>query len=135
MKLVVLESPYAGRDKRNADYLNHAIRDCIARGEAPYASHGYLPYALNDRVPRQRAQGLAVGRAISTALLAQGAKLVAYADYGISPGMAESIAMFAEQGHAVEERRVLPVCEFCQTAGLPAPTSYPLPMYCSCLPF
>lgn len=132
---VVLESPYSGRCRRNAEYLKLALQDCIRRGEAAYASHAYLTNVLDDTVPEERALGLAAGRSLSTTLLAGGAKLIAYVDFGVSAGMAESIAMFAEQGHAVEERRILPVCESCGTAGMPAPEGYPLPMNCSCLPF
>lgn len=135
MKLVVLESPYAGRDKRNADYLNHAIRDCIARGEAPYASHAYLTNVLDDTVPEERAQGLAAGRSLSAALLAGGAKLIAYVDFGVSSGMAASIAMFAEQGHAVEERRILPVCEWCKAPSIPADNGQWPPRFCKCVLF
>jgi hypothetical protein len=36
---VILESPYAGHVHRNKAYLQLCIRDCIARGEAAFASH------------------------------------------------------------------------------------------------
>lgn len=39
MKLVIVESPYAGDVKTNVAYARAAIRDCLMRGEAPYASH------------------------------------------------------------------------------------------------
>ena len=42
MRLVILESPYAGDLVRNAEYLSACIRDCIARQESPYASHRML---------------------------------------------------------------------------------------------
>lgn len=43
MKLVVVESPYAGDVERNLRYLRAAMADCLARGEAPFASHGLYP--------------------------------------------------------------------------------------------
>lgn len=40
MRLVVIESPYAGYVEANTRYLRACMRDCLLRGEAPYASHG-----------------------------------------------------------------------------------------------
>lgn len=39
MKLVILESPYAGDVCRNVDYARQCLRDCLLRGESPIASH------------------------------------------------------------------------------------------------
>ena len=39
MRLVVVESPYAGDVEANLAYLRRAMRDCLLRGEAPFASH------------------------------------------------------------------------------------------------
>ena len=39
MKLVILESPFAGDVKRNTAYARAALRDSLLRGEAPIASH------------------------------------------------------------------------------------------------
>jgi hypothetical protein len=61
MKLVVIESPYAGDVARNLAYLDACIRDCIARGESPYASHKMLTTALDDTKPDERAAGIAAG--------------------------------------------------------------------------
>lgn len=36
---VVLESPYSGDIKGNTKYARMALRDSLARGEAPIASH------------------------------------------------------------------------------------------------
>ena len=42
MRLVILESPYAGRDQAeihgNVLYARACLRDCLLRGEAPLAS-------------------------------------------------------------------------------------------------
>lgn len=39
MRIVVLESPYAGDIERNTNYARDCMRDSILRGEAPIASH------------------------------------------------------------------------------------------------
>lgn len=85
MKLVVLESPYAGDVQRNLAYLRAAMADCLARGEAPYASHGLYtqPGVLDDRVPEQRAKGIVAGFAWGALARVR----VFYTDLGWSEGM------------------------------------------------
>jgi len=39
MKLVVIESPYAGDIEANVKYARECMSDCLKRGEAPIASH------------------------------------------------------------------------------------------------
>ena len=51
MVLVLLESPYAGYVERNLAYARACMRDCLLRGEAPFASH--LLYAANLIGPEQ----------------------------------------------------------------------------------
>lgn len=63
MKRVVIESPYKGNVARNKLYLQFCIRDCIRRGESPYASHQMLTEALNDDDPEERRQGIEAGYA------------------------------------------------------------------------
>jgi hypothetical protein len=62
---VIIESPYAGKNpthfRRNIAYLHRIIQDCLARGEVPFASHGFYPGALDDNVPEQRKQGIEAG--------------------------------------------------------------------------
>ncbi len=47
---VIVESPYAGATariiERNERYLRACLRDCLLRGEAPFASHGL--FAVNE---------------------------------------------------------------------------------------
>lgn len=95
---VVIESPFAGPDEatraRNVAYLHDAIRDCLSRGEAPYASHGFFPGALDDDVPGQRKLGIEAG-------LVWGAfahRVAVYADLGISAGMSFGINRHRERG-------------------------------------
>lgn len=87
MRRVILESPFAGATPelaaRNARYLDAAMRDCLNRGESPYASHRMLTSALDDTKPDERELGIAAGFAWRKAAAAT----VAYVDLGVSRGM------------------------------------------------
>ena len=39
MRFVIIESPYAGNVEENEEYARKCLRDCLMRGEAPFASH------------------------------------------------------------------------------------------------
>lgn len=85
LRLVVIESPYAGDIEKNVRYARAAMADSLARGEAPIASH--LLYTqegiLNEGVPAERKRGILAGMA-----WAARADLVAfYVDHGWSGGM------------------------------------------------
>lgn len=106
MILVLLESPYAGNIERNVTYARACMRDCLKRGEAPFASHLLYtqPGVLDDTVRDERELGIEAG-------LAWGAiadRTVVYADYGISPGMAKGIDRARECGRPVEVRHLYP---------------------------
>jgi hypothetical protein len=94
---VMLESPFAGADPR---YVHACIRDCIARGEAPIASHVLYTQALDDTVPEERAAGIAAGFALRWLT----ARTVVYTDLGISAGMHAGIEHARGIGHAIELR-------------------------------
>lgn len=105
----------AGELARNARYLAAALRDCVLRGESPYASHGLLtlPGVLRDDVPEERARGIAAGFAWREAAHAS----VFYVDLGWSSGMrageADALRVRNEiglyiGGHVVEERSLGP---------------------------
>lgn len=51
---VIIESPYAGDVDANLTYLRACLRDCLLRGEAPFASHGLYaqPGVLDDAIPQ-----------------------------------------------------------------------------------
>jgi hypothetical protein len=102
VKLVVLESPYAGDRERNAKYLQACIRDSICRGEAPFASHLMYTGALDDGLPTEREIGIACGLAWGR----WAAATVAYVDLGISRGMKLGIDRATLEGRPVEERRL-----------------------------
>lgn len=104
MKLVIVESPFAGDRDRNLAYLRAALRDCLRRGEAPYASHGLYtqPGVLDDEVPAERALGMEAG-------FAWGAKadLVAvYTDLGLSRGMRAGVERASAAGVPLDYRRL-----------------------------
>lgn len=102
MRLVIVESPYAGDIERNTSYARRAMADCFARGEAPYASHLLYtqPGILDDSVPEERAKGIAAG--LYWGEMADAT--VVYTDLGISPGMAQGIASAEAMGRPVERR-------------------------------
>lgn len=83
MKFVVLESPYAGDISSNIAYARRALRDCIARGEAPFASHLLYTQVLNDAEREARNRGIA----LNLTFIAICDYLVVYTDKGISAGM------------------------------------------------
>ena len=102
MKLVVIESPYAGNRRRNDAYLVAAMRDSLNRGEAPFASHRMYPGVLDDDKPEERKLGIAAGLAWG-----EEAHLTAvYCDIGISDGMRHGIAAAMEEGREIEMRTV-----------------------------
>lgn len=90
MKLVVIESPYAGDVFNNLIYARSAMRDSLSRGEAPFASHLLYPQLLNDTIKEERALGISAGLA-----WARKAGLSAfYTDFGWSPGMLAALHDF-----------------------------------------
>lgn len=103
-RLVILESPYAGRIPRNIDYARLCVADSLNRGEAPLASHLLYtqPGILDDNDPMQRRIGIDAGHA----WLAHAAALVVYRDLGISPGMARAIDRAHAAGVPVEYRNL-----------------------------
>lgn len=102
MRLVILESPYAGDTDYNVRYARAAMVDCLRRGEAPFASHLLYtqPGVLDDRIPTIRQVGIDAGLAWGRRAEAT----VVYTDLGISPGMQYGIARATECGRPVEFR-------------------------------
>ena len=106
MRRVIIESPYAGDVAEHMRYLQRCIRDCLARGESPYASHQMLTQALDDATPEERELGIQAGFAWRMNADAT----VAYMDYGISDGMKLGIANAENERryslHTVEYRTI-----------------------------
>jgi len=101
MKLVVIESPYAGDIEANVEYARRCVRDSLERGEAPVAFHLLFtqPGILRDEVKEERQWGMDAGHA-----WIEKADLVAvYTDKGISRGM--------KWGMRVAYKYLIPVAE------------------------
>jgi len=102
MKRVIVESPFAGDVERNLRYVRACMRDCLKRGEAPFASHALYtqPGVLRDDVPDERALGIEAGfewRAGSDCT-------VFYIDCGFSSGMRKGLVHALEFNYPVEFR-------------------------------
>jgi len=100
--IVIVESPYAGDVLRNLAYLRAALRDCILRGEAPFASHAIYtqPGVLDDSIPEEREKGIRIGFAFR----GHASRTVLYTDLGISKGMKFGLADAIKLGQPVEYR-------------------------------
>lgn len=101
---VIIESPYAGDIETNERYARACMKDCLQRGEAPFASH--LLYTqegvLDDTIPEERSLGIDAG-------LVWGAcadKTVVYTNLGTSKGMEYGIANAKRAGREIEYRRL-----------------------------
>jgi len=104
MKLVIIESPYAGNVEENLRYLRACMKDSLSRGEAPYASHGLYTQegVLDDSIPEERMLGIHAGFAWR-----QVANLTAvYTDLGISSGMQYGIDDSKKRSMPVEYRQI-----------------------------
>jgi hypothetical protein len=104
VRLVILESPYAGDVEANVEYARRCVRDSLSRGEAPIASHLLYtqPGILDDGKPEERQWGIDAGLAWRAVAQAS----VVYTDRGISRGMEYGINAAAKAGVMIEFRRV-----------------------------
>src|SRR5688500_13514676 len=102
MRLVIIESPYAGEIEANVEYARRCVRDSLSRGEAPIASHLLYtqPGILNDNDPTERQWGIDAGLAWRQVAEAS----VVYTDSGISSGMKYGIAAAVKTGLPIEYR-------------------------------
>lgn len=100
---VIIESPYRGAINSNTLYLHKAIKDSIARGEAPFASHAFYPQFLQEEQIDERVKGIWAGFAWGLF-----ADLIAfYADYGWSEGMCHAKEFYKAHGIKTETRWIL----------------------------
>lgn len=102
MRLVIIESPFAGDVVKNTEYARACVRDSLLRGEAPIASHLLYtqPGILDDDVPAERRHGIDAGLAWRKVAEAS----VVYTDLGISRGMEYGIKAATDAGIPVEYR-------------------------------
>ena len=102
MKLVIIESPYAGEIELNVEYARACMKDSLLRGEAPIASHLLYtqPGILDDRVPEERLWGINAGLAWRRV-----ADLAAfYIDREWSGGMIAARRLYLQENFPFEER-------------------------------
>ena len=102
LKLVIIESPYAGDVEANVEYARAAMRDSLNRGEVPIASHLLYtqPGILRDEVPEERQWGIDAGLAWRSV-----AELAAfYVDRNWSGGMLAARKLYREEGFPYEVR-------------------------------
>lgn len=101
-KRVVIISPLRGDYARNHRYALLCAKDCIQRGESPFASHLFYPLFLDDQLPDDRFAGMNAGRDWMEA-----AQVIAvYTDLGISEGMKGDIE-FAQKRKMIPQYRTL----------------------------
>lgn len=116
MRRVIVESPFRTTDIEvaghsitieetdNVAYARACMRDCLRRGESPYASHLLYtqPGVLDDSVPEERAQGIEAGLVWKQSADAS----IVYYDRGITKGMILGIQLSAKIGQPVEYRQL-----------------------------
>ncbi len=104
MRLVIIESPYAGDIETNVRYARACVRDSLLRGEAPIASHLLYtqPGILRDEIEAERQHGIDAGLAWRRVADAS----IVYADLGISKGMEYGILAARQAGRPVEYRTI-----------------------------
>lgn len=104
MKLVIIESPFAGDVEANIEYARRCVKDSLSRGEAPIASHLLYtqPGILDDDIPEERQWGIDAGlewRRVADIT-------AVYSDRGVTKGMEYGIALAEEEGNPVEYRNI-----------------------------
>lgn len=104
MTPIVIESPFASNtwhtEEDHRIYLQDCIRDCIRRGETPYASHQMLTAALNDADEEERRIGMEAGFDMAEQI----GRIAVYMDHGVSHGMAQGISRHRARGLQIEYR-------------------------------
>jgi hypothetical protein len=105
MRRVIVESPYKGNIIQrwlNRRYARACVRDCLLRGEAPFASH--LLYTqrgiLKDEIATERKLGMTAGWEWGS----HGDAYVFYTDRGFSGGMNAALNIAKANGYKVEYR-------------------------------
>lgn len=104
MRLVIVESPYAGNVELNVGYAQECLADCLRRGEAPLASHLLYTQVLDDLLPEERSAGIEAGLAWAVKADAT----VVYTDRGTSQGMQYGIEHAEKHGRPIEYRTLTP---------------------------
>ena len=107
-RFVDVESPYMNESeaqvRKNLLYARACVRDCLMKGEIPFASHLFFtqPGILDDNVPSEREKGINAGKNLIESL--PGIVTVVYHDLGISRGMSDGIARAKRNKRNIEYR-------------------------------
>lgn len=104
MKLVIIESPYAGHVERNIKYARLCMLDCLLRGEAPFASHLLYTSVLDDNRRVSRFIGIKAGLAWKS----RASLTIFYTNFGWSDGMLAARAHCEDNAWLWEERQLNP---------------------------
>ncbi|KRR21659.1 hypothetical protein [Bradyrhizobium retamae] len=102
IKLVILESPFAGQIIANVAYARRALKDCALRRESAQASHLLLTQVLNDGKPDERELGIALGLAWRKVADYS----VFYTDRGWSNGMHAALDSAVAEGRPFKLRAI-----------------------------
>jgi hypothetical protein len=110
VRLVILESPYAGDVEANIAYAKKCIHDCLTKGEASIASHLLYTQSgiLDDTKPEERKLGIEAGHAWYRVAEA----CVVYCDRGVSKGMTLGTEIAYKHGVPIEYRYIADKPEF-----------------------
>ncbi len=109
MKYTIIESPFAAPKGhwprwwylyQNRKYLRRCLRDSLLRGEAPFASHGIYPGALDDNSATERLLGMKAG----WGWMKKADAVIFYLDRGTSSGMLAGLKRARELKLPVEQR-------------------------------
>lgn len=104
--MVVIESPFRGRTKKESElfksYAQACMEDSIKRQEVPFASHLLYTQVLNDGDEHERN----IGISLNLEMLRRADKSVVYTDLGISAGMNIAIKKAVELGIHIEYRQI-----------------------------
>lgn len=107
---VDVETPYSGKSeleiRMNLLYARACVRDCLLRGEIPFASHLFYtqPGILDDNILLEREMGINAGKKLIEAI--PGIITVVYQDLGISKGMEYGIKRAWEKNRKIEYRNL-----------------------------
>jgi hypothetical protein len=101
MKLIILESPYAGNVEVNTHYARFCMKQILLEGNCVFASHLLYTQCLDDMVPEERDLGIKAG----LEFYKHADECHAFIDHGISKGMRAGIKEALDRGVPVYLRQ------------------------------
>lgn len=88
--------------EENSRFAKMCLRDCLRRGEAPFAPHLLYPLVLHDDRPEERELGISAG----LAFLHVCSRVACYVDRGVSAGMRGELRQALLTATPIEFRRL-----------------------------